>query len=82
MIFKGKISGIIQNFALDVDPGYIYIDKFRGGVQGYMMETKDIISNIRFKLKNESNKLVSFNGQSIIFRLSIKEIYLNKYSQF
>ena len=28
MIFKGKRSGIIHNFTMDVDPGYKYIDKF------------------------------------------------------
>ena len=38
MIFKGKRSGILHNFAMNVDPGYKYIEKFRGGVQGYMME--------------------------------------------
>ena len=38
------------------------------------MQSKDIISSISFKLKNENNKLVSFNGQSITFRLSIKEV--------
>ena len=59
---------------MDVDPEYKYIEKFRGGVQRYMMESKDIISSICFKLKNENNELVSFNGQSITFRLSIKEI--------
>ena len=74
MIFKGKRSGIIHNFTMDVDPGYKYIEKFRGGVQWYMMESKDIISSICFKLKNENGKLVSFNGQSVTFRLSIKEI--------
>ena len=74
MIFKGKRSGIIHNFTMDVDPGYKYIEKFRGGVQWYMMESKDIISSICFKLKNENNRIVSFNGQSITFRLSIKEI--------
>ena len=74
MIFKGKRSGIIHNFTMDVDPGYKYIEKFRGGVQWYMMESKDIISSICFKLKNEKNQIVSFNGQSITFRLSIKEI--------
>ena len=74
MIFKGKRSGIIHNFTMDVDPGYKYIEKFRGGVQWYMMEAKDIISSICFKLKNENNQLVSFNGQSITFRLSIKEV--------
>ena len=74
MIFKGKKSSIIHNFTMDVDPGYKYIEKFRGGVQWYMMESKDIISSICFKLKNENGNLVSFNGQSVTFRLSIKEI--------
>ena len=59
---------------MDVDPGYKYADKFRGGVQWYMMQTQDIISSICFKLKNENGNLVSFTGQSITFRLSIKEI--------
>ena len=74
MIFKGKRSGIIMNFTMDVDPGYKYIEKFHGGVQWYMMEPKDIISSICFKLKNENGDLVSFNGQKVNFRLSIKEI--------
>ena len=74
MIFKGKRSGINHNFTMDVDPGYKYIENFRGGVQWYMMESKDIISGICFKLKNENGNLVSFNGQAITFRLSIKEI--------
>ena len=74
MIFKGKRTGIIHNFTMDVDPGYKYIEKFRGGVQWYMMEAKYIISSFCFKLKNEKGKLVSFNGQSVTFRLSIKEI--------
>ena len=74
MIFKGKRSGIIFNFTMDVNPGYKYIHKFHGGVQWYMMESKDIISSICFKLKNENGNLVSFNAQSVNFRLSIKEI--------
>ena len=72
--FKGKRSGIIHNFNMDLDPGYKYIEKFRGGIQWYMMERKDITSSICFKLKNENNEIVSFNGQSITFRLSIKEV--------
>ena len=61
-IFKGKRSGIIHNFTMDVDPGYKYIEKSRGGVQWYMMESKGIISSICFKLKNENGNLVSFKG--------------------
>ena len=78
MIFKGRRSGEIPNFTMDVDPGYKYIKKFRGGVQCYMVESKDIISSICFKLKNENSQLVSFNGQNITFRLSIKKIYLSR----
>ena len=74
MIFEGRRTGIIHNFTMDVDPGYKYIEKFRGNIQWYMMENKDIISSICFKIKNENNQIVSFNGQSITFRLSIKEI--------
>ena len=74
MIFREKRNGIIHNFAMDVDPGSKYIEKFRGGMQWYMMESKDIISSVCFKLKNENNQIVSFIGQSITFRLSIKEI--------
>ena len=59
---------------MDVNPGYKYIGKFRGKIQWYMMESKDNISSNCFKLKNENNQLVSFNGQSITFRISIKEI--------
>ena len=73
MIFRGRISGIIHNFTMDVNPGYKYIEKFHGGVQWYMMEEKDVISSICFNLRNENNQLVSFNGQSVKFRLSIKE---------
>ena len=74
MIFKGKQSKIIFNFTMVVSPGYKYIHKFRGGIQSYMMESKDIISSICFKIKNENDNLVSFNGQSVTFRLSIKEV--------
>ena len=74
MIFWGRRSAIIQNFTTDVDPGYKYIEKNRGRVQRYMMETKDFLTNIRFELKNENQGLVPFNGKSIILRLRIKEI--------
>ena len=59
---------------MDVDPSYEYIERIRGGVQWYMMDTEDFISSISFKLKNENSDLVSFNGQSITLRLSIKEV--------
>ena len=73
MIFKGRRTAIIHNFTMDVDQGYKYIENFRGGIQWYMLQSKDIISSNCLKLKNENGNLVSFNGQSITFRLSIKE---------
>ena len=75
MAFRGKRSGTIHNFTTDVDLGYKYIEKFRGGVEWYTMESKKIISSLCFKIKNETSQLVSFNGQSITFRISIKEIW-------
>ena len=74
MIFKGRKSNIIQNWTMTVDPGYIYRQNFSGGISWYMVQSKDIISSLCFKLKKENNQLVSFNGQSITFRLSTKEI--------
>ena len=74
MIYRGKHSNIIHNWTMTVDPGYKYVERFAGGINWYMMESKDIISSICFKLKNENNQLVSFNGQSITFRLPIEEI--------
>ena len=83
MSFRGKRSGIIQKFTMDVDPGYYYIEKFRGGVQWYMMESNDIISFFCFKLKKEKNQLVSFNGQknafSIINQGNLGDGYINSY---
>ena len=64
---------------MDVDLGYRFIEKFHGGVQWYMMESKDGISSICFKLKNENNQIVSTNGQSITFRLSIKKYKFSTY---
>ena len=37
------------------------------------MDSKDLISMISIELKTENNELVSFNGQSVTFRLSIKK---------
>ena len=60
---------------MTVDPGYKYVEKSSGGFTWFMMETKDVVSSISLNLKNEDNELVSFNGQSVTFRLSIIEIF-------
>ena len=73
MNFKGRKSKIIHNWTMTVDPGYQYVEKFSGGISWYMMQSKDVLSSICFKLKNENGNLISFNGQSVTFRLSIKE---------
>ena len=64
---------------MDVDPGYKCFEKFRGGNSWYMLQSKDFITNIGFKLKNENNEIVSVNGQSINFRISIKELEILTY---
>ena len=74
MVFKGERSGFSHNWTMTVDPGYKHVENFAGGISWYMMESKDFVSSISFKLKMEDNDLVSFNGQRITFRLSIKEI--------
>ena len=74
MNFQGKRSGIFHIFTMGDDPAYKYIEKFIGGVQVFIMGSKDFISSIRFKLKNENGNLLSFNGQLITFRISIRKI--------
>ena len=58
---------------MDVDPGYDNFENIRGGIQWYMMQIKDFVSGKTFTLKNENLELVSVNGQSITFRLSVRE---------
>ena len=74
MTFKGKRSGIKHHWTMAFDLGYKYVVKFAGGISWYMMEIKDFVSSSSFILKFENNDMVSFNGQSIAFRLSIEEI--------
>ena len=74
MIYEGRRSGTIHNWTMTLDPGYKYVETFTGGITWYMMESKDIILSISFRSKKENGNLVSFNGHSVTFRLSIKEI--------
>ena len=62
MIFNGKRTGIEHNFTMTVNPGYKYVERYSGGISWYVMESKDVISSICCKLKNENSNLVSFNG--------------------
>ena len=75
-IFREKRGWIIQSFTKYVNPGDKYNEKFISGVQWYMMQSKNFVSSISFKLKNKNGGLVSFSGQSSNFCLSIKEIYV------
>ena len=59
---------------MTVNPGYNYVERFEGGISWYAMNNIDVISSINFRIKYENGNLVSFNGQSITFRLSIKEV--------
>ena len=59
---------------MDVDPRNKYIGKFNGGLSCYMLESKDFKSNGSFILKIEIDRLVSFDAQSIRFRLIFEEV--------
>ena len=52
-----------ERFARDVDPGNSYIKKIRGGVQWYLVESKDFISNPSFKknMKKLNQYLLTVN---------------------
>ena len=62
MIFKANPTRKIHNFTINVAPGFKYIEWFPGGTQWYMMKTKDFISNINFKLKTETDVLISIKS--------------------
>ena len=59
---------------MDVDHGYISLEKFWRGVQWYIMSKNDIFPSFCFELQNETFQLVSFKSQSINFRFSIEKI--------
>ena len=41
MVFRGKRGGRHQKLTMDVDPGYKYSRKNRGGLQWFKMGSKD-----------------------------------------
>ena len=61
---------------MTINPGYKYVERFFGGITWYMMESKDIISSICFKLKNENNQLVSFSYIQIINQINLRDGYI------
>ena len=73
MIFRGKRWDLIHTFTKDVEPGSKCIEKICASVQWFTKESKDCLSNISFERKSENGKRASFNGQSIILRLSLRE---------
>ena len=74
IFFNGKRSGKILNFTMDVDPGYKFFEKIRAGLQWFMLESKDFISNVSVFINNEIGNLIYVNSQSNTFRLSFKQI--------
>ena len=44
-----------MNETMSVSPGYNYICQFEGGIQWYMMESKDVISSISNHKMNITN---------------------------
>ena len=74
--FIDKGTALINFFTRDGDPRYEDNEKVRGSVKWCTMQAKDFFSKISFELENENGNLVSFNGQSIASRISVKEISL------
>ena len=64
---------------MTVDHGFRYVEQFAAAFSWYVKESKDFISSVCFKLKNENKHLVSINGQIIGFRFSIREVYFSTY---
>ena len=59
---------------MKISPRHKYTANVRDAVQWYMLKNEDFVSSVSFELRSENNEIVSFNGQSITFRLSIKEV--------
>ena len=62
---------------MDVSPEYKYIELFRGGVQWYVMESKDCISIISFGLKTKME-----NWFHSTDRVLISDYQLKKFNSF
>ena len=74
MIIKGDNSGIIHFWIFNVNPGCLYVEKFRGRViWHHLIQTRQIKSMI-FKLVDKDKKLVSLNGDKLFFTISIQDI--------
>ena len=58
---------------MDVDPGFKYIEKFRGGFHWYMLESKDFIGTLSFKLEKEKRNLVSLTEKVLSLDYHIKK---------
>ena len=74
LIFRSERSGILQICTMDVDPGY----KIPTKISWWSTMVYDGVKRYVFKnmifIKKEHNQVISFNGQGISFRLSIREI--------
>ena len=56
MIFRGNRKGKKHNFTIVVDPCCKSIEKFKGGIQWDMMESKNFNSNTTFRFKKRKWK--------------------------
>ena len=72
MIIKSDKSGIIHNWTVDVNSGWLYVGNFRGETIWHdLIQTYQIIS-MTFKLVDEDKKNCS--GDNVVFTISIQEI--------
>jgi hypothetical protein len=74
MILNGKRSTIIHGFSFDVSPGFKYVEKFRGGLSYFdVRNSGNSINAIRFDVRNEHGKQISFNGDELTFHLRLEQ---------
>ena len=59
---------------MDVASGYKYREQITGESHWYMLQSRNFITNSSFQFENGNAKKVSFNGQSVTFRLSIERV--------
>ena len=73
MIIKGDKSGIIHNWSFDVNPDWLYVEQFRGEIIWHDLIQTYQKNSMTFKLIDKDKKLVSLNGDNVVFTISIQD---------
>ena len=75
MIFEQQLVRMIQKFTMDVNPTYKLKERFRGGIQSYMMDGEAFFSHVSSRLKNINNfQKISFGSSILLNAYEINKI--------